>query len=246
MKHRLSPIEINARLSESLGKLSFEKPVHTVYNPLEYAWENFSHYLETWGRPPKRVVYLGMNPGPWGMAQTGIPFGDVPTVRDWLLIDRRVCPPAEMHPKRPILGLDCPRVEVSGSRLWGWVRQRWETPQAFFKENLILNYCPLIFIEESGKNRTPENLPVKERRLLEEECDWALGEMLASLDPEWVLGIGAFAEKRLRRVLNGSSRRIGRILHPSPASPAANRGWQEQAEAQLGDYGVYAEGETAG
>lgn len=243
MKHRLSPIEINARLSESLEKLSFQKPVHTVYNPLEYAWENFSQYLETWARPPKRVVYLGMNPGPWGMAQTGIPFGDVQTVKEWLQIDCPIHAPEKMHPKRPILGLDCPRVEVSGSRLWGWIRQRWETPQAFFEENFILNYCPLVFVEASGKNRTPVQLPAEERRCLEENCDWALGEMLAFLDPEWVLGIGTFAEKSLRRVLKGSSRKIGRILHPSPASPAANRGWQEQAEKQLADYEIYAAGE---
>ena len=35
----------------------------------------------------KRVVFLGMNPGPFGMAQVGVPFGEVAAVRDWLRID---------------------------------------------------------------------------------------------------------------------------------------------------------------
>ena len=40
----------------------------------------------------------------------------------------------------------------------------------------------------------------------------------------------------------GSSRydiRIGRVLHPSPASPAANRGWAAAAEKQLLALGVW-------
>ncbi len=39
-------------------------------------------------------------------------------------------------------------------------------------------------------------------------------------------------------VLSGGSVRIGRILHPSPASPAANRGWAEVATSQLKALGV--------
>lgn len=232
-------IEISRRLSLALKSLNFASPVHTVYNPLDYAWENFRLYLERWGRRPKRVVYLGMNPGPWGMAQTGIPFGDVESVGNWLGLDGQIRQPEGMHPKRPILGLECPRVEVSGSRLWGWVRDRWGQPDAFFEENFVLNYCPLVFMEVGGKNRTPVNLPADERRPLEALCDQALAETIDSLDPEWIIGIGAFAENRAARVCGGSRRRIAKILHPSPASPAANRGWREQAEAQLERQGVY-------
>ena len=91
-------------------------------------------------------------------------------------------------------------------------------------------------MEASGRNRTPDKLPVAERQPLEELCDRALAEVVEALDPKLLIGVGAFAEKRLARVAGG--RRIGRILHPSPASPAANRGWQAQAEAQLCELGV--------
>ena len=35
----------------------------------------------------KEAVFLGMNPGLWGMAQTGVPFGTVSLVRDWMGIE---------------------------------------------------------------------------------------------------------------------------------------------------------------
>lgn len=228
--------EISRRLLEDVGKLSFCEPVCYVYNPLEYAWDNYQLYLHRYGSSPKRVIYLGMNPGPFGMAQTGIPFGDVPTVRDWLGLTGTISQPPKTHPKRPILGLDCPRVEVSGSRLWSWIRQRWATPEHFFRDNLILNYCPLVFLEAGGRNRTPAQLPSAERRLLEEVCDRALQETVDLLKPDWIIGVGNFARDRARVALPG--RKIGGILHPSPASPAANRGWQQQVEAQLEEQGV--------
>jgi single-strand selective monofunctional uracil DNA glycosylase len=53
-----------------------------------------------------------------------------------------------------------------------------------------------------------------------------------------VVGIGAFAEKRARTALADCQIRIGRILHPSPASPAANRGWAEQATRELRELGI--------
>jgi single-strand selective monofunctional uracil DNA glycosylase len=56
-----------------------------------------------------------------------------------------------------------------------------------------------------------------------------------------LIGVGAFAEERLRRAAKAcsSNARIGKILHPSPASPAANRGWAEAASRQLQEQGVW-------
>src|SRR5688572_32536315 len=95
-----------------------------------------------------------MNPGPFGMAQTGVPFGDVAMVRDWLGIVAAVAKPRDEHPKRPVLGFECQRSEVSGARLWGWARARFGTPQRFFERFFVANYCPLAFMESSGANRT--------------------------------------------------------------------------------------------
>jgi single-strand selective monofunctional uracil DNA glycosylase len=179
-----------------------------------------------------------MNPGPFGMAQTGVPFGEVNLVRQWLEIDEEVARPRPEHPRRPVLGFACPRSEVSGRRLWSWARERFGTTDAFFARFFVWNYCPLAFLEESGRNRTPDKLPEAERAPLFAACDEALGRMVAVLRPDLVIGVGKFAESRARHALGGVQVTVGSILHPSPASPAANRGWSERIEEQLGELGI--------
>lgn len=234
----MSLIEIARDLSTEVGRLEFSSPVTHVYNPLDYAWAAHEQYLELYGNRPKEILFLGMNPGPWGMVQTGVPFGEVALVRDWLKIDASIERPQHEHPKRPVKGLDCTRSEVSGARLWGWARDLFGKPETFFSRFLIANYCPLAFMESTGRNRTPDKLPASERRPLLEICNRALLRSIEFLRPDLVVGVGAFAEKRARDVLSGSGVRIGRILHPSPASPAANRGWAEQATRELRALGV--------
>ncbi len=229
-----------SRLSERVAKLRFAPPVAHVYNPLQYAWTAHEAWLRKHGRGRKRVVLLGMNPGPFGMMQTGVPFGEVAAVRDWIGIRADVPPPALQHPKRPIEGFACRRSEVSGRRLWGWAAQRFGTADAFFAECFVLNYCPLVFLEQSGRNRTPEQLPAAESTPLNAACDEHLREALAATDPQWAIGIGGYAAKRLERVLGAQSQvRIAQILHPSPASPAANRGWSEAVDRTLAELGVF-------
>ena len=229
---------MGGELSEEVNQLHFAPPVTHVYNPLDYTWEAHAQYLELYGEAPKEALFLGMNPGPWGMAQTGVPFGEVAAVRDWLKIDADIGQPDREHPKRQILGLVCTRSEVSGARLWGWAREVFGTPHRFFSRFFIANYCPLAFLEDSGRNRTPDKLPAAEREPLFKICDRALRQTVEHLQPKRVVGVGAFAEGRARSALENIDVAIGRILHPSPASPAANRGWAEQATRQLRELGV--------
>lgn len=226
------------RLGKEVSALHFAEPVTHVYNPLDYAWDPHRLYLETYGAAPKEVVFVGMNPGPWGMAQTGVPFGEVSLVRDWLGMEAEVGRPAREHPKRPIEGFACSRSEVSGRRLWGWARERFGTPAVFFERFFVANYCPASFMEASGRNRTPDKLPAIEREPLLETCDGALAETIEALEPRWVVGVGKWAEERCRRALRDLDVRVGRVLHPSPASPLANRGWAEQAELDLKKLGI--------
>ncbi len=233
-------VDISRDLSNAVACLRFSPPVTHVYNPLDYAAALHESYLERFGAGPKEAVFLGMNPGPWGMAQTGVPFGEVAAVRDWMGIGGEVRSPRSEHPKRKIDGLRCARSEVSGRRLWGWAAERFGTAEAFFSRFFILNYCPLSFMEESGRNRTPDKLPAVEQEPLYAACDEAFRRLVAALEPRWVVGVGAFAEVRAKRALGveAAQYRIGRILHPSPASPAANRGWAAQAEKQLRAMGI--------
>lgn len=234
----MSLVEISRTLCRRVDSLSFAAPVTHVYNPLGYARMPHERYLERWGQGKKRVVFLGMNPGPFGMAQTGVPFGEVSLVKSWLGIEAPVKKPKHEHEKRPVEGFACPRSEVSGARLWGFFRDTFGTPERFFREHFVANYCPLAFMEESGKNRTPDKLPEAERAPLYAACDAALVALVRALGPELVVGVGAFAEERARRALQGTSVRVGSILHPSPASPKANRGWGAAATQELAALGV--------
>lgn len=226
-------------LRRAVGRLRFGPPVATVYNPLEYAWPVHREYLERYGAGRKRVVFLGMNPGPFGMAQTGVPFGEVAAVRDWLgLMGKVGCPPDE-HPRRRIQGFQCPRSEVSGRRLWALFADTWGTPEAFFRDHFVANYCPLVFMAANGSNLTPDKLRASEVEGLHAACNDHLRALVALLRPEWVVGVGAFAESRAREAFAGGEVNIARMLHPSPASPAANRGWAEQATRQLRECGIW-------
>ena len=231
-------VKTSRALSRVISKLEFSAPVTHVYNPLEYARRPHELYLRRFGSGSKQVVLVGMNPGPFGMGQTGVPFGDVGFVRDWMGIEELVDRPEEEHPKRPVLGFQCERSEVSGSRLWGWARERFGTPERFFSRFFVLNYCPLLFLESTGRNRTPDKLRSVERAALLSACDEALRDAIGILSPSLVVGVGAWATKRARTALGDEGPAIGSILHPSPASPKANRGWAPQAESDLRGLGL--------
>lgn len=229
---------LTERLSTDVGRLKFGPPVVYVYNPLRYAAAPHRAYVDAYARGTKRVMFLGMNPGPYGMAQTGVPFGEVSTVRGWLGIDGEVGRPAPEHPKRPITGFACERSEVSGQRLWGLFAERYGTAKAFFQHHYVANYCPLVFMEESGKNRTPDKLSKDERKALYAACDAHLDGLLRALAPEVVVGVGAFAYQRAAAVVQDRAR-VCTLLHPSPASPLANQGWAVKATAQLVEAGIW-------
>jgi single-strand selective monofunctional uracil DNA glycosylase len=225
----------------ALKQVIFSVPVTHVYNPLEYARKPHQTYIERFARSEKRVLFLGMNPGPWGMAQTGIPFGEVAAVKKWIRICEEVGKPAREHPKRPIEGFACNKSEVSGRRLWGLFSEQFPDAKDFFREHYVVNYCPLVWMEQSGRNRTPDKIPAGEMSDVYSACDKYVRSHLEVLRPAFAIGVGGFAEMCFRRICEdaGLSPTIGKILHPSPASPAANRNWSGTATKQLRDLGVW-------
>jgi single-strand selective monofunctional uracil DNA glycosylase len=233
------------RLRDDVAELRFAAPVAHVYDPLVYAWNAHEIYLRCYGNGHKRVLFLGMNPGPFGMTQTGIPFGEIAAVRDWLRIQATIERPPDEHPKRPVMGFNCTRTEISGQRLWGLFAKRFGSAEKFFEQHLVVNYCPLAFIEASGRNRTPDKLPLVERTALFVACDEHLREIVRVLEPEWIIGVGDFATKRARDVIASvassasDAPRVGQILHPSPACPASNNDWAAIATKQLRNLGVW-------
>ncbi len=242
MTHAQQAIRAAKSLSVEVSQLDFSAYVPWVYNPLQYAWPAHEQYLQKYIRSGCRALFLGMNPGPWGMAQTGVPFGEIGAVVNWLHIDASIAKPDPEHPKRLVDGLACRRSEVSGRRLWGLFAERFVSANEFFEYHFVANYCPLVFMEESARNVTPDKLPSGLRQPLEAICDRHLGRLIQALSPEWVIGVGGFAEKCAARVIAAeaiSNIRIGRILHPSPASPAANQDWSGKVKSQLESLGVW-------
>ena len=235
----MSLSQITDELVAALSPLRFSEPVTHVYNPLTYARTAWDLYCERYGQGTRKVLALGMNPGPFGMSQVGVPFGEIAHVRDWLGINVPIGKPPTEHPKRPIQGFECQRSEVSGRRLWSWAKDTFGTPEAFFETFFITNYCPLVFMEgPNGRNRVPEKLPKTERQPLFDACDNALRQTVELMQPTYILGVGKFAEKKARQVLGDLDIKIGSVPHPSPASPLANRGWAPLMTKALNDLGI--------
>lgn len=230
--------DVTDSLREELESLNFSAPAAYVYNPLVYAREAHEQYLMRYGGGRKEAVFLGMNPGPWGMAQTGVPFGEVSAVRDWLKIEAPVQKPPREHPRKRVTGFGCPRSEVSGRRLWGLISERFVSPAAFFARFFVINYCPLLFLDETGRNVTPERLSLSERKALAQVCDRGVRRMIEVLEPSSVIGVGNFAAEQALHALDGLPVRVVKILHPSPSNPEANKCWAERALAQLEKGGI--------
>ena len=241
--NNLNILNIYQRLCDEVETLKFSWPVVSVYNPLRYAWNGFTQYMK-FSEGRKRVIFLGINPGPWGMAQTGIPFGEINAVRNFLGITQiSITPPENQNVSYPVRGLNCGRSEVSGKRLWGLFASRFGTAENFFAHHFVLNYCPLLFLcrTEKGSIRssTPDRIDPSERMRFCRFCDTTLIEAVEILKPDYVVGIGNFAYQRAKFALIGQRVTITKILHPSPANPKANHDWAGKTILTLTESGVW-------
>ena len=236
-------LSVALSMQKKLSHFNFKEPVEYVYSPLDYAWYGYKSYITKFAPQKAKALFIGMNPGPFGMAQTGVPFGDTIMVKKWMKISGKINIPDRYHPKRSIEGFNCTRREISGSRLWGLFKDHFITPENFFQDYLVINYCPLMFLEKSGRNLTPEKLSKTERDNLIKICDAHLATVTKLLQPIWLIGIGVFATQAITRVttqLNTSTKpKSCQILHPSPANPKANLGWADLASKKLIEEGVW-------
>jgi single-strand selective monofunctional uracil DNA glycosylase len=228
-------------LNRKLKKIKFPDTAAFVYNPLDYAITPMELYFRNYANTPKQTLFLGMNPGPFGMMQTGVPFGEVSIVKNWLKLEAPVKSPKHQHPKRPIQGFSCTKSEVSGKRLWGLFSEKYSNPKSFFKSHFVLNYCPLGFLEEGGKNLTPDKFPKSIQAEIFEPCDQYLKNTVHILEAKNLVGVGDFAFKRFKEVFKDeeSKYHICKILHPSPASPLANKNWAGDVKQSLEELGIW-------
>lgn len=151
-------LSIEKQLSTRVQSITFQSSVQYVYNPLEYAFDTHAMYVRKYCNGPKKILFLGMNPGPWGMSQTGVPFGEISMVRDWLKISGSIGVPSKEHPDRKVTGFECTRSEISGRRLWGLFKDLCDSPENFFRYAYMHNYCPLALMDVKARNITPAEL----------------------------------------------------------------------------------------
>ena len=232
------------RLSEACNRgknrILKHKSVAHVTNPLDYAWEFHEQFIDKWSEFGARTLLLGMNPGPYGMAQTGVPFGATAMARDILQIEERnVKTPPDAHPKRPVEGLSMERQEVSGTRFWSMLSDHYGSTEAIFSNIFVVNHCPLLILGETGRNVTPVDLPKSTIEPVLKACDRHLKSIVEIMGIETVIGVGNYAKKRAQSVLTDVH--IDAMWHPSPASPLANRNggadWRVNAISKIPKHG---------
>ena len=218
-------LHYSKHLSHTLDTLPLHNiPNITTYNVLQYAWDGWKQTIDTYADPSANTLLLGINPGPHGMVQTGVPFGAISSVKNWLNITPTILQPAIIHPTRPVHGLAYNKEEPSGTLLWNTVRTMFRTPSQFFKRCMILNYCPLAFFNEKGANLTPDKIPKEYRNDIEQACATHLTEYINAYNITRIIAIGRYAEKKAGELLQSIpnlTREISIIYvtHPSPLNP---------------------------
>lgn len=218
------PVDVTRELNERMETVTIEEKVEWFYNPLDYAFPVHAEYLKTFGDDTKTGFFLGMNPGPWGMAQTGVPFTDPYIARDWMgLSEQPIGTPSNEREERPIKGWESDRKEASGQKLHGFFREVYGSLEAFFDDNIVMNYCPLVMYSEEATNTTPEDLLKDDRERLYSICDPYLEALIDFYDPDVFVGIGRFGQRRIADVTDRAEEEVAYLPHPSPASPIATR-----------------------
>ncbi|XP_055849953.1 single-strand selective monofunctional uracil DNA glycosylase [Episyrphus balteatus] len=225
-------IDIECNLNKELANLKFPNITH-VYNPIEYAFDLHCQYLKKYLNGPKKMLLIGMNPGPNGMAQNGVPFGNTNTVKNLMKIEGQVEQPPSLHPKRPVTGLACKTEEPSGVRIWTLIGKLAGSLEIFSQQCFMHNFCPLAFFDVQGKNITPGELKGDVKAEVRNICLKYLEQEIQLIQPEIIIAIGSYVGDCMKRLAKqsiyiGSNIKILQLAHPSPRS-VNNNNWPEKA-----------------
>lgn len=276
-------IKTTRALADDLHALRCPAGVSHVYNPLRYMWpahERFlsRHYVRERESLPnvgrldlyrpagtaksRRYLILGMNPGPHGMVQTGLPFGDVVNAAAMLGYKTGDQIPAPdlasvaLHPSRPVIGLSATRREASGERLWGGLASIWGSLDAVLADCFAANYCPLAYFADdaSGTNVTPEEFGKRTvngkpnprydtayAAELDEVCLPYLVRVARAMRVEVILAVGRYAEVKAKIIAalcpeatrRCPSPKVVYLTHPSPLATRSAGEWATMARHAL-------------
>lgn len=226
-------LDIECDLNNELNELQFPKNITHIYNPIVYALNLHCQYIKKFLNGKKKVMLIGMNPGPNGMVQNGVPFGNTNTVKNLMKIQGQVDQPPSLNPKRPVTGLSCTTEEPSGVRIWNLLQKLAGSLEVFGEQCFLHNFCPLAFFDEQGKNITPSELKGKIKSTLRDICLKYLEKEIQLIQPEIIIAIGSYVGDSLRKLSKQSiyvrtNIKILQLAHPSPRS-LNNNNWPEKA-----------------
>ncbi|XP_013171163.1 PREDICTED: single-strand selective monofunctional uracil DNA glycosylase [Papilio xuthus] len=228
-------------LNNKLEIFQFPAAIKCIYNPTIYARHTFEMYVRKYCNTKKSIMFFGMNPGPFGMSQTGVPFGDVSSVREWLGIEGPVGKPPKELETRPVRGFECTRTEISGKRFWGLLKEICGTPEKFFESSFVYNYLNQQWMKTNGCNLTPGDFKVTEMKALYEICDPIFIKVLELYNVQTIIAVGKFCETRAHKAIEaylpskGKTIKVLYLPHPSPRT-VNNNNWDEKALEYLERY----------
>ena len=65
-------LQIEQRLCQKLLPIKYGYPVTVIYSPLTYAFQTHRDFVVKYCTSERTLMFLGMNPGPYGMSQNGV------------------------------------------------------------------------------------------------------------------------------------------------------------------------------
>ncbi|XP_073819638.1 uncharacterized protein isoform X2 [Musca autumnalis] len=232
--------DLERELNVKLREFSFQ--LHT-YNPVVHAAEIHCNYLQKYLDSPKRILFVGMNPGRYGALQTGIPFGNITTVKIGMGLKGRITPTPGQRGKIRIRGLEAPEVEhdSSSTRFWRLISELFDGAENYldllFEKCFVHNFCPLVFIDSDGLN---VSLPyIEPNPRLFAECRKTLGKQITLLKPDLIICIGKFVRSMLSKTRQAKGREILMIEHPSYKNYISADKWIEDAKEVFQSNGLF-------
>jgi single-strand selective monofunctional uracil DNA glycosylase len=207
----------SARRWQSLAPRIAASTGWKIWNPGLYAASWHALFRKEYPASAGCILVFGLNPGPYGMAQTGIPFTDLKRLREHLPrlakgLERRGCSLAGvgLAPRslRPYLSRT---FESSAVRVYRFLSRGWGSAEDGWRSVVVANPCSLLFMDAAGENRTPADLvgAVSRRtgslvaaRRLRERCNalrrLAAREAVRVLSPRGVVLLGKDAQRAMQ------------------------------------------------
>jgi len=195
-----------------------------VWNPALYALDIYQEYLTKFPPEPGAILALGLNPGPYGMAQTGIPFTDCRTASGALGMEMTIpgkAPDDLISRLKKANGKWRGTYERSSLGMYRFLILAWGDIKTAYRNWFVGNPCPLLFLDPERWNVTPADPRLRRMKEVGELRQRAVIGFSEILNPRGIVCFGKDVAKAVGEV---AIRQVGpdRVVfyeHPARAVP---------------------------